>query len=44
MDTILALLNKPSVENIPLQELVGDNSENIDVIIRNYGNNVGNMP
>ena len=39
MDTILALL-KPSVENIPLEELVGDNSENIDVnFIRNYGNN-----
>ena len=34
------MLNKPSVENIPLQELVGDNSENIDVIfIRNYENN-----
>ena len=40
MDTILALLNKPSVENVPLQELVGNNSENIDVnFIRNYGNN-----
>ena len=37
MDTILALLNKPSIENIPLQEIVGDNSENIDVnFIRNY--------
>ena len=37
---LLALLNKPSVENIPLQELVGNNSENIDVnFIRNYGNN-----
>ena len=40
MDTILALLNKPNVENVPLQELVGNNSENIDVnFIRNYGNN-----
>ena len=40
MDTILALLNKPSVENVPLQELVGNNYENIDVnFIRNYGNN-----
>ena len=40
MDTILALLNKPNVENVPLQELVGNNPENIDVNdIRNYGNN-----
>ena len=40
MDTILALLNKPNVENVPLQELVGNNSENVDVnFIRNYGNN-----
>ena len=40
MDTILALLNKPNIENVPLQELVGNNPENIDVnFIRNYGNN-----
>ena len=40
MDTSLALLTKPSIEKIPLQELVGDNFENIDVnFIRNYGNN-----
>jgi hypothetical protein len=40
MDTILALLHKPSVENIPLQELVANNSESVDVnFVRNYGNN-----
>lgn len=39
MDTILALLNKSNVENVSLQELVGNNSENVDVnFIRNYGN------
>ena len=40
MDTILAFINKQNMENVPLQELVGNNSENVDVnFIRNYGNN-----
>jgi hypothetical protein len=40
MDTILAFINKQNIENVPLQELVGNNPENIDVnFIRNYGNN-----
>ena len=40
MDTILAFINKQNMENVPLQELVGNNSENIDVnYIRNYGKN-----
>ena len=40
MDTILAFINKQNIENVPLQELVGNNPENVDVnFIRNYGNN-----
>ena len=32
--------NKQNIENVPLQELVGNNPENVDVkFIRNYGNN-----
>jgi hypothetical protein len=31
MDTILAYINKQNIENVPLQELVGNNPENIDV-------------
>jgi phage/plasmid-associated DNA primase len=40
MDTILAYINKQNIENVRLQELVGNNPENIDVnFVRNYGNN-----
>ena len=40
MDTILAFINKQNIENVPLQKLVGNNPENVDVnFIRNYGNN-----
>ena len=40
MDTILAFINKQNFENMPLQELVGNIPENVDVnFIRNYGNN-----
>lgn len=40
MDTILAFINKQNMENVPLQELVGSNSESVDVnFVRNYGSN-----
>ena len=40
MDTILAFINKQNIENVHLQELVGNNPENVDLnFIRNYGNN-----
>ena len=39
VDTLIALMTKTSVDNVPLNELVG-NSENVDVnYIRNFGNN-----
>ena len=40
MDIILTLLNKPNVDNIPLQDLVANNAETVDVnFVRNFGNN-----
>jgi hypothetical protein len=40
IDAILAYIAKQNSDNVPLQELVGNNNENMDVIfIRNFGNN-----
>ena len=45
MDTILALLKKPNVENVPLQELGGNNSENVYVNFNsNYGFHAQGVP
>ena len=33
MDTILAFINKQNIENVPLQELVGNNPESVVVTI-----------
>ena len=38
MDTILAFINKQNIENVPLQELVSNNPENVDVNFVRYGN------
>ena len=39
-DHILALMCKSNVENVPIQDLVGNNAESVDVnYIRNFGNN-----
>lgn len=40
VDQLLALMSKNNVENVPIQDLVGNNAESIDVnYIRNFGNN-----
>jgi hypothetical protein len=40
VDTILAYMSKQNIDNMPLQELVGNNAENVDFkYIRNFGNN-----
>ena len=40
VDHILALMSKSNVENVPIQDLVGNNAESVDVnYIRNFGNN-----
>jgi hypothetical protein len=40
IDVILAYIAKKNNDNVPLQELVGNNNENVDVnFIRNFGNN-----
>jgi hypothetical protein len=40
IDAILAYISKQNSDNIPLQDLVGNNNENVDVnFIRNFGNN-----
>ena len=40
VDHILALMSKSDVENVPIQDLVGNNAESVDVnYIRNFGNN-----
>jgi hypothetical protein len=40
MNDILAYMSKQNIDNVPLQDLVGNNVENVDVnYIRNFGNN-----
>ena len=40
IDTIFSYISKQNIDNVPLQDLVGNNSENIDVsYIRNFENN-----
>ena len=40
INTIFSYISKQNIDNVPLQDLVGNNSENVDVnYIRNFGNN-----
>jgi hypothetical protein len=40
MNAILVYMSKQNIDNVPLQDLVGNNVENVDVnYIRNFGNN-----
>jgi hypothetical protein len=40
IDDILSYISKQNNDNVPLQDLVGNNNENMDVnFIRNFGNN-----
>jgi hypothetical protein len=40
VDTILANISKQNIDNVPLQDFVGNNAENIDVnYIRKFDNN-----
>jgi hypothetical protein len=40
IDAILAYISKQNNDNVPLQDLVGNNNENVDVnFVRNFGNN-----
>jgi hypothetical protein len=40
VDSILSYISKQNIDNVPLQDLVGNNTENVDVNnIRNFGNN-----
>jgi hypothetical protein len=40
VDTIFSYISKQNIDNVPLQDLVGNNAENIDVNhILNFGSN-----
>jgi hypothetical protein len=40
VDAIFSYISKQNIDNVPLQDLVENNNENIDIIyIRNFGNN-----
>jgi hypothetical protein len=40
MNAILAYMSKQNIDNVPLQDLVANNVENVDAnYIRNFGNN-----
>lgn len=40
IDTIISYISKQNIDNVPLQDLVGNKSESVDVnFVRNYGNN-----